>query len=99
LEAGALMVNITRPADKKPLEADGRFKLEWDALFSLLVAAVNAVSQNGLVAPKAYTVATVPSAAENTGHMIYVSDAIGGGIPAFSDGAIWLRVDTRTIVL
>jgi hypothetical protein len=93
------MVNLVRPADKKPLEADGRFKLEWDTFFSSLLNAVNAVSQGGLVAPKSYTVATLPSVADNVGRMIYVSDAAGGGIPAFSDGTNWLRVDTRAIVV
>lgn len=92
------MSGIIRPADKKPLEADDRLKLEWDAFFSLLVAAVNAVSQNALVSPKAYTVATVPDPIENAGRMIYVSDAATGSIPAFSDGTDWRRVDTRAII-
>lgn len=93
------MANLTRPADKKPLETDGRFKIEWDSFFSRLLSAVNAVSQNSLVSPKSFTVTTLPDAVENLGRMIYVSDAAGGGIPAFSDGAFWLRVDTRTVVV
>jgi hypothetical protein len=92
------MASITHPADKKPLEADGRFKLEWAAFFVNLLAAVNAVSQNALVAPKSVTVATLPDVADNVGRMVYVSDAAGGGIPAFSDGTTWLRVDTRAII-
>lgn len=41
------------------------------------------------------TVATVPSAAGNTGGMIYVSNGANGSpIIAFSNGSSWLRVDT-----
>ncbi len=32
------------------------------------------------------------------GQMIYVPDATGGSIPAFSDGVNWRRVDTRAII-
>lgn len=46
-----------------------------------------------------YTVATVPSAADSTGAMIYVSNgAAGSPIVAFSDGTDWLRVDTAAAV-
>lgn len=46
-----------------------------------------------------FTVATVPSAADNVGGMIYVSNgAAGQPIIAFSNGTNWLRVDTRTAI-
>lgn len=45
-----------------------------------------------------YTVATLPAAAGNTGALIYVSDATGGAVPAFSNGSSWLRVDTRAVI-
>jgi hypothetical protein len=42
-----------------------------------------------------FTVATVPSAAANTGAIIYVSNgAAGSPVVAFSDGTNWKRVDT-----
>lgn len=42
-----------------------------------------------------FTVATVPSAANSTGGMIYVSNGANGSpIIAFSNGSAWLRVDT-----
>lgn len=92
------MVNVVRPTDRKPLEPNGRFKLEWDTFFSVLLNAVNAVSQGGLVAPKVHTVATVPSAAD-AGRVIYVSNGAAGlPILAFSDGVNWLRVDDRTAI-
>lgn len=45
-----------------------------------------------------YTVATLPSAASNTGGMIYVSNEAGGAVPAFSDGTDWRRVTDRAVV-
>ena len=53
----------------------------------------------GAVAPKSYTVATVPSAgAAGAGAMIYVSDESGGAVPAFSDGSDWRRVSDRAVI-
>jgi hypothetical protein len=45
----------------------------------------------------AYSVLNLPDAAV-AGNMIYVSDAIGGGIPCFSRGNKWIRVDDNTQV-
>lgn len=47
-----------------------------------------------------YTVAEVPSAVgEGEGSLIYVSNgAAGDGIPAYSDGTDWRRVDTRGVI-
>ena len=92
------MANLVRPADKKPLESDGRFKLEWDTFFSSLLNAVNAVSQGGLVAPKSVTVATLPNVAENAGRMVYVTNEAGGPTIAYSNGTNWRRVYDNTIV-
>jgi len=45
------------------------------------------------------TVATVPSAAANTGAIIYVSDgAAGSPVLAFSDGTNWKRCDTLATI-
>ena len=44
-----------------------------------------------------YTVATLPTAA-NQGGMIFVSDEAGGAVPAFSDGANWRRTTDRVVV-
>lgn len=52
---------------------------------------------NGLSLPT-YTVATVPSVINSAPSLIYVRDASGGGIPCFTDGTNWRRVDTRGIV-
>lgn len=44
-----------------------------------------------------YTVATLP-AVGTAGRMIYVSDEVGGAVPAFTDGTNWRRVTDRAIV-
>lgn len=43
----------------------------------------------------AYTVLTVPAAANHTGAIIYISDESGGAQPAFSDGTNWRRFTDR----
>lgn len=51
---------------------------------------------DGAVRTGSSTVASMPNAAATgAGALLYVPDAQGGGIHAFSDGAIWRRVDTR----
>lgn len=47
-----------------------------------------------------YTVATVPSAnGSGEGSLIYTTNgAAGDGIPAYSDGTDWRRVDTRGVI-
>jgi len=45
-----------------------------------------------------YTVATVPSAASNARKFIYVSNEVGGAVPAFSDGTAWRRVTDRAVI-
>lgn len=45
-----------------------------------------------------YLVQNLPEVTPTPG-LIFVSDAAGGSIPAFSDGSNWRRVDDRTIIL
>jgi hypothetical protein len=45
-----------------------------------------------------YTVATVPTATDYTGSIIYVSDEAGGATPAFSNGTNWLRTADRAVI-
>lgn len=47
---------------------------------------------------KSYTVAGVPSAATYAQGLIYVSNEVGGAVPAFSDGANWRRVTDRAVI-
>ncbi|RIJ32316.1 DUF2793 domain-containing protein [Henriciella mobilis] len=53
---------------------------------------------DGPMRPGTYTVAGLPGASGLEGAIIYVSDASGGPVPAFSDGADWRRCDDRSIV-
>jgi hypothetical protein len=43
-------------------------------------------------------VAEMPAAADRPYTWIFVTNASGGAIPAFSDGTNWRRADTRAIV-
>ena len=55
----------------------------------------------GMTAPlrlPSYAVDDVPTASLWTGALIYVSDEVGGAIPAFSDGTNWRRVSDRTAI-
>jgi hypothetical protein len=42
--------------------------------------------------------ADLPDAARWSGSWIYVSDDVGGAVPAFSDGAAWRRATDRAVV-
>ena len=49
--------------------------------------------------PSSYTVATLPSAsAEGVGAIVYVTDDVGGAVPAFSDATAWRRTTDRAVV-
>jgi hypothetical protein len=63
----------------------------------LTVGGVTAITSTGIHQLRSYTVATVPSASP-AGQMIYVTNASGGAIPAFSDGTSWRRVTDRSVI-
>lgn len=50
--------------------------------------------KGGVFVLGSYLVLNLPDASVD-GNMIYVSDASGGGIPCFSRGSKWIRVDTN----
>jgi len=45
-----------------------------------------------------FTVSALPSASDNEGRMVYVSDESGGAVTAFSDGTDWRRTTDREVV-
>lgn len=51
---------------------------------------------NTLVILTSYTVATLP-APSTPGRLAYVTDNVGGAVPAFDDGVNWRRVTDRAI--
>lgn len=55
------------------------------------------VAATGIPLPT-YEISSLPSALSFAPTLIYVQNAAGGGIPCFSDGTNWRRVDTRAIV-
>jgi hypothetical protein len=42
--------------------------------------------------------ADLPNPARAHGALIFVDDASGGAVPAFSDGTHWRRCDDRTVI-
>ena len=56
------------------------------------------LAATGPVRLATYTVATVPTAADYTQGLIYVSNEAGGATPAFSDGTNWRRFADRAII-
>jgi len=85
----ALRTNTT---DRMFIHGDGRISIGTSAATAQL-------SVNGAIRHGQFTVATLPSAATNgAGAMIYVSNASGGAVMAFSDGTNWRRTTDRSIV-
>ena len=68
--------------------------LPWAGFFEDLWRLLNGQAPVQL---KSYVVAGLPSASP-AGRMVYVSNASGGAVVAFSDGAAWRRVTDRTVV-
>lgn len=95
-------VEVVPPTFEDPATPALQVKPWLDYLESLAIVLVR-LSRNGAtvfpVRLPTYTVATVPAASAHTGAMIYVSNGAAGlPVVAFSDGASWLRVDTRTVI-
>jgi len=53
---------------------------------------------DGPVRVGSYTVAALPAASAGAGQIIYVPDATGGAVLAFSDGTDWRRSTDRAVV-
>ncbi len=83
-------LSITWPKNARFAGTIEKIEFIWESFFRRLAERASALPS--------FTVATLPSAADNPQMLIYVSDAAGGAIPAFSDGADWRRVDTRAVV-
>ena len=94
------VTEVVAPSFEDPATPAPQVK-PWLDLITTVALAIVRLAQNGTtlfpVRLPSYTVATVPAAAAHVGSLIYVSNgAAGVPIVAFSDGAAWLRVDTRT---
>lgn len=80
----------TFPEADLPLVGD-----EW--LIIIQGGVTKRVQANATTVLGSYTVATLPSPAI-AGQWIYVTDDVGGPVPAFADGLNWRRVTDDEIV-
>lgn len=69
----------------------------WSTLVEALGFSV-ATDSTLLLQLRSFTVATLPSAASYPRGLIYVADETGGATIAFSDSAVWRRVQDRVQV-
>jgi hypothetical protein len=83
-------LSIRWPKNKRFAAMVETIEFEWQSFFRRVGERVSAL--------EAYTVATLPSAADNPRMTIYVSDEVGGAVPAFSDGVNWRRMTDRNVV-
>jgi hypothetical protein len=82
-----------------PPETLAKFGLPFTASYRLVVDAVNLIFAFGQLRARSYAVADLPSAAAvSTGSLVFVTDAAGGAVLAFSNGTNWLRCDNSTTV-
>lgn len=73
--------------------------LGWQELIRIKNNSEKTVVMQGPVSLGSYSTASLPSASNSgAGAMIFVSDAVGGSIPAFSDGVNWLRCTDRSVI-
>ncbi len=77
----------------------GKFGLEFARSYRLALEAINKIFDMGLPRAPSFAVADLPDASTvSAGSFVYVSNASGGAVLAFSDGSNWLRCDTSAIV-
>ncbi|MET3414824.1 hypothetical protein [Methylobacterium sp. 1030] len=58
----------------------------------------NAVNGRAPVQLQGFAKADVPDPARWEGSLIFVTDDVGGAVPAFSDGTNWRRVTDRAVI-
>lgn len=83
-------LSIQWPKNKAFSDLVQKITFEWESYFRRLGERVSSLPS--------FTVASLPSAADNPRMLIYVSNETGGSVPAFSDGTNWRRVTDRAVV-
>lgn len=68
-----------------------------DYNLSVIIAALLAQARFPTILAQ-YPKASLPAPGANAGCLVYVTDDVGGAVPAFSDGTDWRRVTDRAIV-
>ncbi len=79
------------------LTEDGKPTVSFQFFIDELEERLNNNLLGDQVTLTSYTVATLPPVTEFPG-MIFVSDEVGGAVPAFSDGLVWRRFTDRAVV-
>jgi hypothetical protein len=85
-------VRLTSSGSQFDAQNESAFRRDVEQAFN---DAASAASVNVL---KRFVKADLPPATTMLGVLIYVSDEVGGAIPAFSDGLVWRRVTDRAVV-
>lgn len=85
------MSDLAIPRADEPL-GQGKLSTNWYSFLERLTRRVN-----GPLPLKSLTVAQLPSA-PGDGLVVFVSDASGGAVPAYSEGGQWLRFADNTVV-
>lgn len=89
---------LMTPAQYTPTSPGVSPNLVRDTNRALAAGVIETLAEFPVRLPR-YTISTLPLAALWTGAMVFVSNgAAGQPVVAFSDGVLWLRVDTRTAV-
>lgn len=88
---------LSKPDHGVPLIADGKATPAFQIYLDEITTVLNDNLLGLRIQATIYTVATVPDATTEAG-IIYVSDDVGGGVLAFSDGTNWRRVTDRAVV-
>jgi len=86
------VANIKKPA-AAIINAAGQLDPDWERAFQ---QAFDAIS--GPLPLRSFTLSTLPDASKYTQHVVHVSDASGGAVPAYSDGTDWRRFSDDTVV-
>ncbi len=88
---------LSKPDHGVLLTKDGKATPAFQVYLDEITTALNDNLLGLRIQATSYAVADVPDATTEAG-IIYVSDEVGGGVLAFSDGTNWLRVTDRAIV-
>jgi len=93
-------IPITDFDPRKPFLDRGTFQMVRDAFTRLndLIKRTGGERGEAFGPLPDYTVATLPSAANNARCLIYVTNETGGATVAFSDSVNWRRVQDRAVV-
>lgn len=76
---------------------DGRLSKEWYQYLREVDQAVRDLIGSPVPLPS-HSVSSLPDPSRSIGAQIYVPNASGGAVTAFSDGANWRRSTDRTVI-